>query len=78
MIDLIRRLAMPIAVTSLAVNLFITVVSIILWVVATTEGWISQVEFVSHVSMLALVFAGISGTAAGLAGLLALMPNDDA
>jgi hypothetical protein len=32
--------------------------------------------FVAHVSMLALVFSAVSGTAAGLAGILALMPTD--
>lgn len=77
MIQLIRRLAIPIAVTSLAVNLVITVVSMVLWWMAIRAGWLDQVAFVSNVSMLALVFAGISGTAAAIAGLLALMPTDD-
>lgn len=31
-----------------------------LWIAATFFGWISLVEFVSHISMLALVYAAIS------------------
>jgi hypothetical protein len=77
MIALIRRLALPLAVTSLAVNLIITVVSIVLWWMAIRAGWLNQVAFVSNVSMLALVFAGISGTAAAIAGILALFPTPD-
>ncbi len=77
MYDLIRRLALPIAVTSLVVNIVIFVVSVILWVLAIAKGWLSSVAFVANVSMLALVFAGVSGTAAAIAGILALMPNDE-
>lgn len=77
MIDLVRRLAIPIAVTSLAVNMVTLVISVILWYLAALEGWLSSVVFVSNVSMLALVFAAVSGVAAGLAGLLALMPTDE-
>lgn len=77
MIALVRRLALPIAVTSLVVNAFILVLSVVLWGLAIVNGWVDSVAFVSHVSMLALVFAGISGVAAGLAGLLALVPTDD-
>lgn len=75
--DLIRRLALPIAITSVAVNLAMLVISAVLWWWAATHGLLSSVTFVSNVSMLALVFAAVSGVAAGLAGLLALLPTDD-
>jgi hypothetical protein len=75
--DLIRRLALPIAVTSLVVNLVMLVVSALLWVWAASRGLLDSVTFVSNVSMLALVFAAVSGVAAALAGILALMPTDD-
>ena len=77
MIDLIRRLALPIAIVSLIVNLIILIVSGVLWWMAAAKGWLDSVVFVSNVSMLALVFAGVSGVAAGLAGILALVPTDD-
>lgn len=77
MLDLIRRLALPIAVTSLAVNTLMLVVSAVLWWLAAVKGWLASVTFVSNVSMLALLFAAVSGVAAALAGLLALMPNDE-
>lgn len=76
-IALIRRLAIPIAVTSLIVNAVMLVVSAVLWGVAVRQGWIDSVVFVAHVSMLALVFAAVSGVAGALAGLLALVPTDD-
>lgn len=77
MIRLIRRLALPIAITSLAVNIVILVSSVVLWWLAIVNGWLDSVTFVSNVSMLALVFAGVSGIAAAVAGLLALVPTDD-
>ena len=77
MIDIIRRLALPIAITSLAVNFVMLVVSAVLWWLAVENGWVDSVAFVSHISMLALVFAAVSGVAAGLAGILALLPTDD-
>ena len=77
MIERIRRMALPIAYVSLIVNLLVLVVSIVLWGLAFACGWLDSVVFVSNVSMLALVFAGISGVAAGLAGVLALVPTDD-
>ena len=77
MIETIRRLALPIAITSLVVNIIVTVVSFVLWGMAIAWGWLDSVVFVSNVSMLALVFAGISGVAAGLAGILALVPTDE-
>ena len=77
MFELIRRLALPIAIVSLAVNAVILIMSGILWYLAIANGWVDSVTFVSHISMLALVFAGISGVAAGLAGILALVPTDD-
>jgi hypothetical protein len=77
MIETIRRLALPIAITSLLVNVVITLVSIVLWYLAIVNGWLDSVTFVSNVSMLALLFAGISGMAAGIAGILALVPTDD-
>lgn len=77
MIALIRRLALPIAITSLAVNVVITIVSCVIWWLAVVNGWLESVTFVSNVSMLALLFAGISGVAAAVAGILALVPTDD-
>ena len=77
MIDLIRRLALPLAITSLAVNVVITIVSCVLWWLAIRNNWLESVTFVSNVSMLALLFAGISGVAAAVAGILALVPTDD-
>jgi hypothetical protein len=53
------------------------IVSVIIWWMAGVNGWLDSVTFVSHVSMLALVFSAISGVAAALAGVLALVPTDD-
>lgn len=77
MIETIRRLALPIAITSLVVNVMVCLVSGVLWALAIYYGWLDSVTFVSNVSMLALLFSGISGVAAGLAGILALLPTDD-
>lgn len=77
MIVLIRRLALPLAITSMIVNVLILVVSLVLWWLAIVEEWLDSVTFVSNVSMLALVFSGISGVAAAVAGILALVPTDD-
>lgn len=77
MIQTIRRLALPIAITSLVVNIVVTLVSFVLWWLAIVNDWLNSVTFVANVSMLALVFAGISGVAGGLAGILALVPTDE-
>ena len=77
MITLIRRLALPIAVTSIVVNGLMLVASLVIWWMAIEKGWLDEVEFVSHVSMLALVFSAVSGVAAAVAGVLALVPTDD-
>ena len=77
MLSTIRRLALPIAITSLAVNVVVLIVSFVLWGLAAANGWLDSVTFVSNVSMLALVFSGVSGIAAGLAGILALVPTDE-
>lgn len=77
MLVLIRRLALPIAVTSLVVNVVMLVVSALLWWMAAVQNWLASVTFVSNVSMLALLFAAVSGVAAGLAGMLALLPTED-
>jgi hypothetical protein len=77
MIELIRRLALPIAITSIIVNALMLIVSLVIWWAAWVEGWLDEVEFVSHVSMLALVFSAVSGVAAAVAGVLALVPTDD-
>lgn len=74
MIQVLRRLALPIAITSLVVNLVMTAVSLGLWWLAIANGWVESVTFVSHVSMLALVYGGVSGLAAAVAGILALFP----
>jgi len=68
---------LPIAITSLVVNIVVTIVSFVLWYLAFVNDWLESVTFVSNVSMLALVFAGISGVAAGLAGILSLVPTDE-
>lgn len=70
-------MALPIAITSLGVNAAMLIISAALWVLAAAKGWLASVTFVSNVSMLALVFAAVSGVAAALAGLLALLPTDD-
>jgi len=77
LIKLIRRLALPVAITSIVVNAIMLIVSCVIWWMAAVNGWLDQVEFVAHVSMLALVFAAVSGVAAALAGVLALVPTDD-
>ena len=77
MIALIRRLALPVAITSIVVNAIMLVVSLVIWYMAAVNGWLDEVTFVSHVSMLALVFSAVSGVAAAIAGVLALVPTDD-
>jgi len=77
MVKIIRRLAIPVAVTSIIVNALMLVVSVVIWWLAARKGWLDEVTFVSHVSMLALVFSAVSGVAAALAGVLALVPTDD-
>jgi hypothetical protein len=76
-IALIRRLALPVAITSIVVNAVMLVASLIIWWMAAAKGWLDEVTFVSHVSMLALVFSAVSGVAAAVAGVLALVPTDD-
>jgi hypothetical protein len=76
-ITTIRRLALPIAITSLLVNILVLIISLVLWWLAIVNGWLDSVVFVSNVSMLALVFSGVSGIAAGLAGILALVPTEE-
>jgi hypothetical protein len=76
-ISLIRRLALPIAITSIVVNGLMLIMSVIIWWLAIVNDWLDKVEFVSHVSMLALVFSAVSGVAAAVAGVLALVPTDD-
>lgn len=77
MLALIRRLALPICIVSLAVNFVMLVVSVVIWWMAAKRGWLDSVTFVSNMSMLALLFASVSGVAAAVAGLLALVPTDD-
>lgn len=72
----LRRVALPIALVTLVVNLVMLVVSAGLWWLAISRGWLDSVTFVSHVSMLALVFSAVSGIAAGIACVLALVPTD--
>ena len=49
----------------LYLNIALLVGSVVLWVGAFMLGWLPSVTFVSHVSMMALVFSAISGIAAG-------------
>lgn len=46
-------------------NVTMLIIAIVLWIAAFVFGWLSSLEFVSHVSMLALVYSAISGVAAG-------------
>jgi hypothetical protein len=77
MYQLLRRLALPVAVTSIAVNTVMLAVSVVIWWLAIKNEWLESVAFVSHVSMLALVFSAVSGVAAAIAGVIALLPTDD-
>ena len=77
MIRFIRRIALPVAITSIVVNALMLIISLIIWIMAARNGWLDDVVFVSHVSMLALVFSAVSGVAAAVAGVLALVPTDD-
>lgn len=77
MIRLVRRVALPVAITSVIVNVVIVVVSCVLWWMAAKNAWLGSVTFVANMSMLALLFAGISGLAAAMAGVMALVPTDD-
>lgn len=65
------------AITSIVVNALMLVSSLVIWWLAIVHHWLDKVEFVSHVSMLALVFSGLSGVAAAIAGVFALLPTDD-
>lgn len=73
----LKRLALPIAVASMIVNIVMLIASGVLWTMAFAYGWLDSVTFVSHVSMLALVFSAVSGIAAGIAGILALVPTEE-
>lgn len=77
MVNVLRRLALPVAITSLIINLIMLVTSGVLWWMAWENQWLGKVEFVAHVSMLALVFSAVSGVAAAVAGIIALVPTDD-
>lgn len=74
----VRRLAVPIALTALGINLVMLLVSALLWWLAAVRGSLDSVTFVSNVSMLALVYSAVSGVAASLAAMLTLFPaNED-
>jgi hypothetical protein len=77
MLRLIRKFALPVAITSIVVNAVMLVASLLIWWLAIVKGWLDKVTFVSHVSMLALVFSAVSGVAAAVAGVIALVPTDD-
>jgi hypothetical protein len=59
----------------LYLNIAILISSLLLWVAAWLFDWLESVTFVSHVSMLALVFTAIGGIAAGDAAVEA-SPNE--
>lgn len=46
-------------------NIAFLVFSIVLWIAAFLFHWLKSVEFVAHVSMLALVMSAVAGIAAG-------------
>lgn len=77
MLTLVRRLAIPVVVTSIVVNALMLVVSLVIWWWAAATGRLDSVTFVSNVSMLALVFAALSGVASAIAAVIALVPTDD-
>ena len=54
---------------SIVISIVMLVGSVVLWALAVLTGWIDSVEFVSHVSMLALVYAAVVGVIAALAEL---------
>ena len=56
-------------------NVTMLVVAIGLWIAAFIFGWLTSLEFISHVSMLALVYSAISGVAAGDAAVEAETGN---
>lgn len=58
--------------SQVGINLGAGVLSLMLWLLAALLGWLSQVEFVSHVSMLALVLSCMSGVASALVALAAI------
>lgn len=60
-----------IAIVALVVNIAMLIAAGVVWLAAAMFGWLESVAFVSHVSMLALVFAAVSGIPAGLAALFA-------
>lgn len=66
-ISIVGRLKAP--RTQLTLNLGALIASAGLWVVAAVTGWLELVEFVAHVSMLALVLASLSGVASALVGM---------
>jgi hypothetical protein len=72
----VARIALWIGAVSLVVNLGMLAVSLWLWKWAEDTGQINEVVFVSRVSMLALVFAAVSGLAAALAGIFAALPTE--
>jgi hypothetical protein len=65
--SIVARLKAP--RTQLALNLGALLASAGLWIIAAVTGWLALVEFVAHVSMLALVLASLSGVASALVGM---------
>lgn len=80
MMRVLRRVAMPVALTTLAFAVVMLVVSTWLWVRAEEvrpDGTkaIADTLFIGRVSMLALEFAAVTGVAAGVSAVLAMVPN---
>lgn len=76
-VEFFHRQARPIAFGCLILALVMIVGSIVVWVLAIVTGWINSTAFVSHVSMAALLFAGLSGIGAVAAAVLALFPGNE-
>lgn len=57
--------------------LILTVACAALWVVAWLGGFIGSTAFIGHVSMLALVLAGVSTAAGSLAAWRSDEPNSE-
>lgn len=76
-VELMHRHALRIAFWSLVVALVMIVGSIVLWVAAVATGWINSTAFVSHVSLAALLFAGLGAIGGVAAAVIALFPGEE-
>lgn len=73
----VRRHALAICAANLAFAAALTVGSAVLWAVAIITGLVHSIAFISHISIAALLLAGLSSIGAGVAAYIALVPTDD-